>query len=88
MISQPAFRQSSTAPETPKLGTPQAVVPPLQAGIELRRRALASSSLTQNLSINRIGPAIPGMNSLQTPLPLTPYRPSGKLANAVTPAPS
>lgn len=84
---QAPYKQPSSAPETPKLGTSQAVVPSLQVGTELRRRALASSSLSQNLS--RIGsPAPVGAISAQTQPPLTPYRTSGKLINAVTPAPS
>jgi hypothetical protein len=86
----PSYKQTPMASETPKIGTPQAIVSPLQGGTELRRRVLTSSSLSQNLATNRIGPPVPvGAGLSQTPLPSTPYRTSGKITHsAVTPAPS
>ncbi|XP_058797361.1 endoplasmic reticulum junction formation protein lunapark-B-like [Phymastichus coffea] len=69
--------------ETPKFGTPQGVVPSLQT-TELRRRALTSSNLAQNLPLNKL-PI--GVGISQSPLPSTPYRTSGKVSNPATPPP-
>ncbi|XP_014236414.1 endoplasmic reticulum junction formation protein lunapark [Trichogramma pretiosum] len=70
------YKQSET-PETPKFGTPQAIVPTMQPETELRRRTIISQNVLANkiVSPGPIGNAAIG----------TPQRTTGKLSNVATP---